>query len=195
METTLALIADALFFWLKVFIPLLFLLRLFKKRFAPLNNDALVLAVNNMLLFAAVLLLLAFVLVLSKRLIATDVGAESRRNGLLSSMTGPYWFGWWLPAIVKIIMPQVLWFKKLRASVKATYTWFCCALILAFLEYAAIILTWLHRDYIAPSSWAYFMPSFVGSLGSFVLFLGLLAAVYIIVLKRKKTATIPNKIS
>jgi hypothetical protein len=189
MQSYLTLLADALFFWLKVFIPLLFALRLFKKRFIYFNMDVLVLAVNNVLLIAAMLYLLVVVLSLSQLLMASYAGAEQERYRWLTRITGPYWFGWWLPVIVKVIIPQALWFEKLRAAVKVTYVWCAGALALAFLKYAPIILVSLHRDCL-PSSWAIFVPSFIGSLSSLLLFLAILAGLYIVVLKRRQTGQV-----
>jgi hypothetical protein len=189
MQSYFALLADAIFFWLKVFIPLLFVLRLFKKRFIHFDMDVLVLAVNNVLLISAMLQFGFVLLSFTQFLIARYAGVEYEQYAFINRAIGPYWYAWWLPVVVNVFIPQMMWFKKYRESVKATYVWCACALVLAFLEYAPIILVSLHRDYI-PFSWAIFVPSFIGSLSSFVLFLAILAGLYMVVLKRRKKGRI-----
>jgi molybdopterin-containing oxidoreductase family membrane subunit len=87
-----------------------------------------------------------------------------------------------------VISPQLLWFKKIRTSIAATWILSIVVNIGMWFERFVIIVTSLHRDYI-PSSWAMFYPSwvdvsvFVGSIGLFftlfLLFLRVLPSIAI----------------
>ncbi len=87
-----------------------------------------------------------------------------------------------------VISPQLLWFKKIRTSIAATWILSIVVNIGMWFERFVIIVTSLHRDYL-PSSWAMFYPSwvdvsvFVGSIGVFftlfLLFLRVLPSIAI----------------
>jgi molybdopterin-containing oxidoreductase family membrane subunit len=87
-----------------------------------------------------------------------------------------------------VISPQLLWFKKIRTSIAATWILSIVVNIGMWFERFVIIVTSLHRDYL-PSSWAMFYPSwvdvsvFVGSIGLFftlfLLFLRVLPSIAI----------------
>src|SRR5690606_26195802 len=73
--------------------------------------------------------------------------------------------------------PQVMWFKKIRTSIMASFIISIVVNIGMWFERFVIIVTSLHRDYL-PSSWTMFQPTFVdagcyiGTIGFFfVLFL------------------------
>jgi molybdopterin-containing oxidoreductase family membrane subunit len=87
-----------------------------------------------------------------------------------------------------VISPQLLWFKKIRTSIPATWILSIVVNIGMWFERFVIIVTSLHRDYL-PSSWAMFYPTwvdvavFVGSIGLFftlfLLFLRVLPSIAI----------------
>jgi len=70
------------------------------------------------------------------------------------------------------VLPQSLWFKRIRLSVGTLFVLSIVVNIGMWLERFMIIVTSLHRDFL-PSSWDMFYPTFwdwailVGSLGAF----------------------------
>ena len=88
--------------------------------------------------------------------------------------TGAYAWAFWTMIICNVVLPQLLWFKKLRRSIAFSV---CVALVVCvgmWFERFVIIVTSLHRGYL-PSSWTMFSPTwvdigiFVGTLGFFFL--------------------------
>ena len=88
--------------------------------------------------------------------------------------TGAYAWAFWTMIICNIVLPQLLWFKKLRRSITFSV---CVSLVVCvgmWFERFVIIVTSLHRGYL-PSSWTMFSPTwvdigiFVGTLGFFFL--------------------------
>lgn len=88
--------------------------------------------------------------------------------------TGDYAWAFWTMIICNVVLPQLLWFKKLRRSIAFSV---CVALVVCvgmWFERFVIIVTSLHRGYL-PSSWTMFSPTwvdigiFVGTLGFFFL--------------------------
>ena len=88
--------------------------------------------------------------------------------------TGAYAWAFWTMIICNVVLPQLLWFKKLRRSITFSV---CVALVVCvgmWFERFVIIVTSLHRGYL-PSSWTMFSPTwvdigiFVGTLGFFFL--------------------------
>jgi len=91
--------------------------------------------------------------------------------------TGPYWWAFWSLIICNSVIPQLLWFKKIRTN----YIWtFIIAIFInigMWFERFDIIVINLSRGHL-PSTWAQFSPTFVdigifvGTIGFFfVLFL------------------------
>ncbi|NNC94793.1 MAG: polysulfide reductase NrfD [Chitinophagales bacterium] len=86
---------------------------------------------------------------------------------------GPYWWAYWTMMTCNVITPQLLWFKKIRRSVAITFVLSIVVNIGMWFERFVIIVTSLHRDFL-PSSWVYFMPTwvdigiFIGTIGIFL---------------------------
>ena len=83
----------------------------------------------------------------------------------------------WTLFLCNAVVPQLLWFKKVRRSAAWLFGISALVLVGMWLERYIIIVTSLHRDYL-PSSWGMFKPTFwdyatfFGSIGLFlVLFL------------------------
>jgi Ni/Fe-hydrogenase subunit HybB-like protein len=87
--------------------------------------------------------------------------------------SGPYAWSYWALIFCNGLIPQTLWFKRLRTNT----TWlFIMALIVSvgmWLERFVIIVTSLHRDFL-PSSWDMYYPTFwdystfLGTIGLFI---------------------------
>jgi molybdopterin-containing oxidoreductase family membrane subunit len=86
---------------------------------------------------------------------------------------GPYWWAYWMMVSCNVISPQFFWFKKLRTSIPFMFFISIVINIGMWFERFVIIATSLHRDFL-PSSWGYFVPTWVDILtflGTFGLFL------------------------
>jgi molybdopterin-containing oxidoreductase family membrane subunit len=92
---------------------------------------------------------------------------------LYNRMTGQYAFYYWALITCNVILPQVLWFKRVRTSVPALFIMSLIVNTGMWLERFIIIVTSLSRDFL-PSSWGAFKPTFwdystfVGTIGLFV---------------------------
>jgi Ni/Fe-hydrogenase subunit HybB-like protein len=90
----------------------------------------------------------------------------------LNRMLGPYRGAYWALILTNVIIPQSLWFKRVRTNVVAL---FFVALVVntgMWLERFVIVITSLHRDF-DPSSWGMYYPTvwdwatFLGTIGLF----------------------------
>ena len=85
---------------------------------------------------------------------------------------GPFCWAYWTMVTCNVVIPQVLWFKKVRSSLPLVFITVIFVNIGMWFERFVIIVTSLHRDYL-PSSWADYTPTsieiatFVGSFGLF----------------------------
>ena len=88
-------------------------------------------------------------------------------------MYGPYGFAYWLLILCNILVPQLLWSKRVRVS---TFWLFFVAMFInigMWLERFIIVVVSLHREYM-PSSWDMFYPTiwdwatYIGSIGLFI---------------------------
>jgi molybdopterin-containing oxidoreductase family membrane subunit len=72
-----------------------------------------------------------------------------------------------------VLFPQLFWFKAIRTSIPAMFIISLTTNVGMWFERFVIIATSLHRDFL-PSSWGYFVPTWVDILtflGTFGLFL------------------------
>jgi Ni/Fe-hydrogenase subunit HybB-like protein len=91
---------------------------------------------------------------------------------LVNRFVGPYAPAYWALLLCNVVVPQSLWFQRVRAN---PVTLFCVAVVVQigmWLERFIIVVTSLHRDFL-PSSWGMYYPTFwdwstyIGSLGLF----------------------------
>ena len=85
---------------------------------------------------------------------------------------GPYRFHWYALILCNVLAPQFFWFKRLRTSIPFMFVISIIINIGMWFERFVIIATSLHRDFL-PSSWGYFVPTWVDILtflGTFGLF-------------------------
>ena len=95
---------------------------------------------------------------------------------LWNRMTGPYGWSYWMLILCNILIPQIMWIRKIREN---TLILFVISLVInvgMWLERFVIIVTSLHRDFL-PSSWGMYYPSpldwsmFLGTIGLFLMLL------------------------
>ncbi len=86
---------------------------------------------------------------------------------------GPQSWTYWVVILCNVVIPQALWFYKVRISPKLLFAVSAVVLYGMWLERYMIIVTSLDRDYV-PSSWANFVATFwdnatlYGSIGLFL---------------------------
>jgi Ni/Fe-hydrogenase subunit HybB-like protein len=92
----------------------------------------------------------------------------------ISRLVGPYAWSWWALIICNGIIPQLLWWRKIRTSIPMLFIISIFVSIGMWLERFVIIVVSLHRDFL-PSSWSYYRPTIVdvmtygGTIGFFIL--------------------------
>jgi hypothetical protein len=89
--------------------------------------------------------------------VASYSGHSFDRFMILNRMTGPYVGVYWLLILCNIVIPQSLWFRRMRASVPALFVVALAVNIGMWLERFVIVVTSLHRDFV-PSSWGCITP-------------------------------------
>jgi Ni/Fe-hydrogenase subunit HybB-like protein len=91
---------------------------------------------------------------------------------IVNRTTGPYAWSYWALIICNVLVPQLLWSKRIRQNLPAMFIISIFINIGMWFERWVIIVLSLHRDFL-PSSWGYYTPSiydwmtFIGSFGLF----------------------------
>jgi len=94
----------------------------------------------------------------------------------LNRMFGPYWPAWWLLVLCNVVVPQALWFKRIRTNPTILFVIALLVNVGMWTERYVIVVTSLHRDFM-PSAWGMFHGTrwdWMTLIGSFGLFLSLL---------------------
>jgi Ni/Fe-hydrogenase subunit HybB-like protein len=92
---------------------------------------------------------------------------------VLNHWGGPYAFFYWMLIACNILIPQMMWFKKIRTNVGILFAISLVVNIGMWLERFIIVVTSLHRDFL-PSSWGMYYPTrwdwatFIGTIGLFL---------------------------
>jgi molybdopterin-containing oxidoreductase family membrane subunit len=108
--------------------------------------------------------------------IAWYSGSVFERYAFINRAFGDYGWAYWIMVGCNVLIPQLLWFKKIRRTVALLYPVVILINVGMWFERFVIIASSLHRDFLA-SSWDYFKPTWVDIgllLGSFGLFLTLM---------------------
>lgn len=103
-------------------------------------------------------------------------GVVYEKFAFMNRALGPYAWAYWTMVCCNVIVPQFLWFKKIRRSAWLMYPVVLLINVGMWFERFVIVVTSLHRDYL-PSNWDYYRPTAidVGLLvGSFGIFLTLM---------------------
>jgi molybdopterin-containing oxidoreductase family membrane subunit len=87
--------------------------------------------------------------------------------------TGPYALAYLALILCNVVIPQALWFRRVRSNVYALFAIAIVVNIGMWLERFVIVVTSLHRDFL-PSSWGNYSPTiwdwgtYVGTIGLFL---------------------------
>ncbi|MFN3412577.1 MAG: hydrogenase, partial [Thermoanaerobaculum sp.] len=90
----------------------------------------------------------------------------------LNRLRGPMAWSYWTMMACNVVIPQLLWFRKVRTTPWALFVISIVVNVGMWFERFVIIVTSLHRDYL-PSSWSSYTPTVVEVatlVGSFGLF-------------------------
>jgi molybdopterin-containing oxidoreductase family membrane subunit len=88
-------------------------------------------------------------------------------------MTGPYRVYFWSLIACNVVIPQLLWLRRVRSSAPALFVLSLVVNVGMWLERYIIVVTSLHRDYL-PSAWDMYagtrwdIATFVGTIGLFL---------------------------
>lgn len=98
---------------------------------------------------------------------------EFERYMIMNRMRGPYAATYWVLIATNLVVPQALWWKRVRTSPALLFAVSMSINVGMWLERYVIVVTSLHRDFL-PSSWgmysgtAWDVATFVGSIGLFL---------------------------
>ncbi|MDJ0522590.1 MAG: polysulfide reductase NrfD [Planctomycetota bacterium] len=165
-------VAGAIFSGFAMVATLIIIMRKYFKLQHVITNDHLD-VMNRIVIATSLMVGYAYIIEI---FIAWYGGVTFERYAFINRALGPYAWAYWLMVTCNVILPQLLWFKKIRSTVKYLYPIVILVNLGMWLERFVIIITSLTRDYL-PSSWDDFAPSWVDIgllVGSFGLFLTLL---------------------
>ena len=100
-------------------------------------------------------------------------GSRFEQDMVVNRMTGPYASLYWGLILTNVLLPQALWFRRVRSNVLLLFLVAMSVNIGMWLERFVIVVTSLHRDFL-PSSWGMYYPTlwdwatFIGSIGLFL---------------------------
>jgi len=109
---------------------------------------------------------------LTELYVAWYSGNRYEQYAFLNRSLGPYAWAYWTMMTCNLIVPQLLWFRRLRRSLPVLFVVSILVNVGMWFERFVIIVTSLHRDFL-PSSWSMYRPTVVevgtliGSLGLF----------------------------
>jgi Ni/Fe-hydrogenase subunit HybB-like protein len=100
-------------------------------------------------------------------------GDEADKYAILNRMAGPYAVAYWSLIACNIVLPQMMWSRRVRNSVPLLFVISLIVNTGMWLERFVIVVTSLHRDFL-PSSWGMYYPTawdwatYVGTIGMFL---------------------------
>src|SRR6056297_1078488 len=126
-------------------------------------------SMNKVILLTGTIVGVAY---LTELFIAWYSGYVYEQFAFYNRALGPYWWAYFAMMTCNLVSPQIFWFRNMRRNVFVTFVMSIFVNIGMWFERFVIIATTLARDYL-PSSWSYYVPSwvevgiFLGSLGLF----------------------------
>jgi Ni/Fe-hydrogenase subunit HybB-like protein len=92
---------------------------------------------------------------------------------ILNRITGPYRLQWWSLLLCNVLVPQLLWIRRVRTSPILLFLVAMFVNVGMWLERFVIVVTSLHRDFL-PSSWGMYSgtywdwATYIGTIGLFL---------------------------
>jgi molybdopterin-containing oxidoreductase family membrane subunit len=127
---------------------------------------------SRFLLLTSIIVAYAYVF---EYFIAWYSGVEAEQSAFWLRAFGPYWISTWVMIICNGVLPQLLWFKKLRTNVPFLFVLSVFINIGMWFERYVIIIGGLSREYV-PAAWGIYTISWAeigivgGSLAFFSMF-------------------------
>ena len=100
------------------------------------------------------------------------------RFAFLNRMEGPYAPYYWMMVFCNVVVPQILWSKRVRRSPAIILPVALLINVGMWLERFTIITISLHRDYL-PSSWTMYHPTYI-EIGTFIGSFGLFFTLFLL---------------
>jgi molybdopterin-containing oxidoreductase family membrane subunit len=101
-------------------------------------------------------------------------GNQYERYAFVNRMwVGGYWWTYWVLILCNILIPQLLWSKRVRLNVLSVFLISLVVNVGMWLERFVIVITSLTRDFV-PSSWGMYYPTiwdwstYAGTIGVFL---------------------------
>ncbi len=76
----------------------------------------------------------------------------------LNRAFGPFAFAYWTMVSCNVLVPQLLWFRRVRTNIAVVFVLSLLINVGMWFERFVIIVTSLHRDFL-PSNWASYRPT------------------------------------
>jgi Ni/Fe-hydrogenase subunit HybB-like protein len=108
-------------------------------------------------------------------------GNPYERFAFINRAFGPYAWAYWIMITCNVITPHLFWFKKFRTTPWLMFVVSIFVNIGMWFERFVIIITSLSRDFL-PSSWAYFMPTWI-DIGMFIGTFGLFFTLFLLFIR------------
>ncbi len=107
--------------------------------------------------------------------IAWYSGNSYERFAFYNRAFGPFGWSYWIMIVCNVVIPQLFWFKRVRAHIVTVFIISIFVNIGMWFERFVIIVTSLNRDFL-PANWSYFKPTpidiltYIGTFGLFFTF-------------------------
>lgn len=126
--------SELLFSGLKFLVPIMFLIKIFQRTTSRINFRIIALSLNLWILVGGTLFLISILLDLFNAAFSED---QDKWLFMLGMITGHHWFQFIIPLFGYAILPQILWFKKLRqtifSSILIVVAWFASYYLVIYL--------------------------------------------------------------
>ncbi len=127
--------SDVIFSGLKVIVPIIFLLNFYRTHYTRIEWPVLIVSLNLSMLTGGVFFLSAFIGDTVSTLVREGVAGL---DFMLSIATGVHGYQLILPLFVYAVLPQILWFRKIRNSVYSSFliviSWWLSYYIISYLN-------------------------------------------------------------
>ena len=105
-------------------------------------------------------------------------GSPYEQFAFKNRMAGPFAWAYWTMVTCNVVVPQMLWFRRVRGSLAAVFVISILVNVGMWFERFVIIVTSLHRDFL-PSSWSGYVPTWT-EVGSLVFGFGLFFTLFLL---------------
>jgi Ni/Fe-hydrogenase subunit HybB-like protein len=85
-------------------------------------------------------------------------GNQYEKFMFMNRAFGPYGWSYWLLVATNIVIPQLLWIRRVRLNTILLFLLSIDVLVGMWFERFVIVVTSLHRDFL-PSSWGHYVPT------------------------------------